>query len=184
MSSSDARLDDAAAVLERTPGLLRGLLAGLSDRLLAADEGPETWSPFVIVGHLIQGERTDWIPRARIILEQGEIRPFDPFDRFAQLEADRGRRLDELLDEFERLRRDNLEILAGLRLTPGDLEKTGMHPELGRVTLGELVATWAVHDLGHVAQISRVMAKTWAGAVGPWSQYLPVLHDRRSGPVS
>lgn len=175
-------LDGAIAVLERTPALLRGWLSGLPPAWIEADEGPETWSPFDVVGHLIHGERTDWIPRLRRVLEHGESRPFDPFDRFAQFELSKGRTLDELLDELAELRRRNLETLRGLDLGPDELGRVGAHPELGRVTVAELLATWAVHDLGHIAQIARVMAKRYRSTVGAWRAYLPVLEDREPIP--
>ncbi len=178
--SADLELDEALAVLERTPAVLASWLGDLPDTWTAADEGPETWSAFDIVGHLIHGEKTDWIGRARIILEQGEGRAFDPFDRFAQFEDSRGRTLAELLEEFASRRAANLETLRGWDLQAADLERAGRHPELGRVTLGELLATWAAHDLGHIAQIARVMAKRYRTAVGPWAAYLPVLRDRES----
>ena len=173
-------LNRAESVLERTPATLHAMLADLPREWVDNNEGPESWSPFDIVGHLIHGERTDWIPRARIILEHGEERAFEPFDRFAQFTESRGKTLEELLDEFAELRRGNLEALRALRLRPDDFGKTGRHPELGRVTLGELLATWVVHDLGHIAQIGRVMAKQYRGEVGSWAQYLPVLSDRES----
>jgi uncharacterized damage-inducible protein DinB len=176
-------LEEARAVLERTPAILRAWLSGLPEAWTEADEGPETWSAFDILGHLIHGERTDWIARARIVLDHGEGRAFDPFDRFAQFEESRGRSLGELLDEFAELRRRNLETLQNLELGPDDLARVGRHPDLGRVTLGELLATWTAHDLGHLAQIARVMAKRYGKAVGPWQAYLSVLHDRESGPV-
>ena len=176
--AAELDLDEAIAVLERTPVILRTWLAGLPPAWIEADEGPETWNAFDVVGHLIHGERTDWIPRARIILEHGESRAFEPFDRFAQLELGRGRTLDELLDELAELRRRNLEILRGLDLGPAELALAGRHPELGRVTLGELLATWAAHDLGHLAQIARVMAKRYRAAVGAWRAYMRVLDDR------
>ncbi len=144
------------------------------------NEGKDTWSPFDIVGHLIVGERTDWMPRARIILQHGEARPFDPFDRFAQAKESQGKSLEQLLDEFARLRRENLAALQALNLQPEDLARRGTHPELGVVTLSELLATWAVHDLTHLHQLSRVMAHQYRDAVGPWSAYLGVLHCKRS----
>ncbi len=174
----DLEVDEALAILERTPATLRALLTGLSPGWVESNEGGESWSPYDVVGHLIHGERTDWIARARIILEHGEARPFDPFDRFAQFEASRGLTLVELLDQFERLRRDNLETLRGMNLGEAELARGGLHPELGPVTMSQLIATWAVHDLGHIAQISRVMAKQYGEAVGPWRAYLPVLDDR------
>ena len=175
-------LQEAIAVLERTPAILRAWLSGLPPAWIEADEGPDTWSAFDVVGHLIHGERTDWIPRLRTVLEHGEERAFDPFDRFAQFELSKGRTLAELLDELAELRRRNLEILRGLELGPRQLARAGRHPELGRVTLAELLATWAAHDLGHVAQIARVMAKRYHAAVGAWEAYLPVMRDRRAGP--
>ena len=163
------------AVLERTPHTLRALLAGLPPEWTEATEGPDTWSPYVIVGHLIHGERTDWIPRARIILAQGSDRRFTPYDRFAQFRESKGQSLADLLDEFERLRRDNLSTLGGWRLTDAQFRLEGEHPEFGRVTLRQLLATWVAHDLGHIAQTARVMAKQYRDAVGPWRAYLPVM---------
>jgi DinB family protein len=174
-------LSEATAILSRTPASLDALLRGLPDRLVRSNEGhtkdgKDTWSPFDIVGHLIVGERTDWMPRARIILDHGEARPFHPFDRFAHEKESRGKSLKQLLDEFARLRRENLAALQALNLQPEDLARRGTHPELGVVTLSELLATWAVHDLTHLHQISRVMAHQYRDAVGPWSAYLGVLH--------
>ena len=139
------------------------------------DRGGESWSPLDVLGHLIHGERADWIPRAKTILEHGESRPFNPFDRFAQFEEAKGKDLEELLDEFETLRRDNLEALAGLDLEFEDFNRTGTHPDLGTVTLRQLLSTWAVHDLGHIAQVARVLAKQYADEVGPWRAHVPVL---------
>lgn len=161
-------------VLERTPTALRTLLAGLDQEWLMTNEGGESWSPFNVVGHLIDGERTDWIPRARIILQR-EPRPFEPFDRFNHLTATRGKPLSELLDTFAQLRAANLKILRDWNLSDAQLELTGIHPALGQVTLRELLATWVVHDLGHIGQIVRVMAKQYDQEVGPWKEYLPVL---------
>ena len=171
----DFDLATGIAVLERTPGTLRAMLTGLPSAWLDADEGPETWSPYVIVGHLIHGEKTDWTPRARIILAQGAGRTFTPFDRFAQLRESQGKRLGELLDELSGLRSMNLGTLAEWNLTEDQLALEGEHPELGTVTLRQLLATWVAHDLGHIAQASRVMAKQYRDAVGPWRVYLPVL---------
>ncbi|MFL5386837.1 MAG: DinB family protein [Longimicrobiaceae bacterium] len=168
-------LTEGIAVLERTPGTLRAMLSGLPPAWTEADEGPETWSPYVIVGHLIHGERTDWIARARIILAQGPDRRFTPYDRFAQFRESRGKPLAELLDELERLRAGNLATLAGWRLTDAQLALEGEHPEFGPVTLRQLLATWVAHDLGHVAQTARVMAKQYREAIGPWRAYLPVM---------
>ena len=175
-------LYEAIAVLERTPAVLRAWLSGLPAGFVEADEGPDTWSPFDVVGHLIHGERTDWISRVRLVLEHGEGRAFEPFDRFAQFELSKGRTLDELLGEFAELRRANLETLRALELGPSELARAGRHPELGGVTLSELLATWVVHDLGHIAQIARVMAKRYGPEVGVWRAYLPVLGDRVAGP--
>lgn len=169
-------LPDAIAVLTRTPATLHALLRGLPDLWVHGNEATDTWSPFDIVGHLIIGERTDWMPRARIILEQGEARPFDPFDRFAQTKESQGKSLEQLLDEFARLRKENLAALQALNLQPEDLTRRGRHPELGVVTLSELLATWAVHDLTHLHQLCRVMAHQYRDAVGPWRAYLGVLH--------
>jgi hypothetical protein len=174
-------LSDAMAVLERTPRALDALLRGLPEPWLRGTEGPETWSPFDVVGHLIHGERTDWIPRLRIILDHGDSRPFEPFDRFAQEEASRGKTLEELLDTFGALRAKNVATLRSLRLSREDMGRRGTHPALGAVTLGQLLATWVAHDMTHLAQVSRVMAKQYADAVGPWSAYLSVLRDRTGG---
>lgn len=167
------------AVLERTPATLRALLAGLQDDWTTATEGPETWSPYDVVGHLIHGERTDWIARAEIILAQGANRRFAPFDRFAQFRESQGKTLVQLLDEFAQLRAANLGILAGWKLTDAQLALEGEHPELGPVTLRNLLATWVAHDLNHVGQIARVMAKQYRDAVGPWRQYLPIMDIHR-----
>ncbi len=171
----DFDLGSGIAVLERTPHTLRAMLAGLPAAWTDATEGPETWSPYVIVGHLIHGERTDWIPRARLILAQGPQRRFTPYDRFAQFRESQGKSLADLLDEFARLRSENLATLAGWRLTDAQLALEGEHPEFGPVTLRQLLATWVAHDLGHVAQTARVMAKQYREAVGPWRAYLTVM---------
>ena len=171
----DFDLTTGTAVLERTPATLRAMLAGLPSAWTDATEGPETWSAYVIVGHLIHGERTDWIPRARIILDQGPERRFTPYDRFAQLRESQGKSLAELLDQFATLRAENLATLCGWRLTAAQLALPGEHPELGPVTLSQLLATWVAHDLGHIAQTARVLAKQYREAVGPWRAYLPVL---------
>lgn len=176
MSSSDSfQLADGIAVLERTPATFRALLAGLPEGWIVADEGPETFSPFDNVGHLIHGERTDWIPRARIILEQGKNRRFEPYDRFAQKRESMGKTLAQLLDEFAQLRDANVATLRGWNLSDAQLALKGEHPALGRVTLRQLLAAWVVHDLGHIAQTARVMSRQYREAVGPWREYLPVL---------
>ncbi len=168
------RLASATDVLRRTPSVLAEMLRDLPDEWLHSNEGKDTWSPYQVLGHFIHGERTDWIARARIILEHGDARAFDPFDRFAQDKEPR-RPAGEMLETFAALRAENLAILEGFRLTDADFAKKGKHPALGGVTLGNLLATWVVHDLGHVAQISRVMAKQYANEVGPWAEYLPIL---------
>lgn len=168
-------LTTGAAVLERTPRTLRTMLAGLPASWIQATEGPNTWSPFDIVGHLIHGERDDWIPRARAILDQGPNRCFTPFDRTAMFRDSAGKSLAQLLDEFESLRADSLTTLRRWQLGDAQLALEGEHPEFGRVTLRQLLATWVVHDLGHIAQIARVMAKQYREAIGPWRAYLPVV---------
>lgn len=180
-TSKEFSLADAVAVLSRTPATLDTWLRGLPDIWVHTNEGrsndgADTWSAFDIVGHLIAGERNDWMPRARVILEKGETRPFDPFDRFAQERESQGKTLDQLLDEFARLRRENLAALRALNLQRDDFRRRRTHPALGPVTLGELLATWAVHDLTHLHQLSRVMAHQYRDTVGPWSAYLGVLH--------
>jgi hypothetical protein len=179
-SMMEFRMAEAIAVLTRTPASLSALLRGLPDAWVRCNEGrgkdgKDTWCALDIVGHLIVGERTDWMPRLRILLENGEARPFDPFDRFAQLKESRDKSLEQLLDDFARLRKENLAALQALNLQPEDFTRRGRHPALGVVTLAELLATWAVHDLTHVHQLSRVMAYQYRDAVGPWSAYLGVL---------
>jgi hypothetical protein len=171
----DFDLAAGTEILERTPHTLRTLLADLSPSWTHATEGPGTWSPYVIVGHLIHGERTDWIPRAEIILAQGPDRHFAPYDRFAQLREDQSTPLGTLLDEFTRLRAENLSTLAGWHLTDAQLALRGEHPEFGAVTLRQLLATWVAHDLSHVAQVARVMARQYREAVGPWRAYLSIM---------
>jgi hypothetical protein len=168
-------LAEAIAVLTRTPPTLNALLRGLPNIWVRCNEGKDTWSAFDIVGHLIVGERTDWMPRVRIVLEDGEARSFEPFDRFAQVKESHDKSLEQLLDDFAHLRKENLVALQALNLRPEDLTRRGRHPALGVVTLSELLATWAVHDLTHVHQLSRVMAHQYCDAVGPWSAYLGVL---------
>jgi hypothetical protein len=168
-------LERTIEVLERTPKTLRSLLAGLAEAWTLGNEGSDTFSPFDVLGHLIHGERTDWIPRAKIILEHGASRPFTPFDRFGFREAAKRKSLADLLDTFESLRAENIAALKALHLDVNQLDRVGTHPELGTVTLRQLLATWTVHDLGHLGQIARVMAKQYATEVGPWKEYLPVL---------
>ena len=168
-------LPSGVAVLERTPRTLRAMLAGLSDAWTNANEGPDTWSPYVIVGHLVHADHDDWIPRAELILAQGPNRRFTPFDRVAQFRTSQGKSLGVLLDEFERVRAANLVKLEGWRLTDAQLALGGEHPAFGTVTLRQLLSTWVAHDLGHIAQTARVMAKQYREAVGPWRAYLPIL---------
>jgi hypothetical protein len=168
-------MSDAVAILARTPATLDALVRGLPDDWIAANEGDETWSPFDVLGHLIHGERTDWVPRARIILEQGEARAFEPFDRFAQFAESAGRTAASLLDEFASLRQQSLRDLAALQITESDLERRGTHPAFGAVTLRQLLATWVAHDLDHIVQISRVLARQYSDEVGPWRAYLRVI---------
>jgi uncharacterized damage-inducible protein DinB len=168
-------LEEGIAVLGRTPQVLRLLLSGLPEVWTASNEGEATWSPYDVIGHLIHGERTDWIPRARIILAQGPSRRFEPFDRFAQFEESRGKSLDDLLDELAALRSANLDTLRELPLNDDTLDLEGEHPTFGAVTLGQLLATWVAHDLNHIGQIARVMARQYAEAVGPWKEFLPIL---------
>jgi DinB superfamily len=177
MNNSELNLGDVVAILERTPGSLAALLEGLPETWVTATEGDETWSPYDVIGHLIHGEHTDWIPRARHIIA-GETRPFDRFDRNAQFTDSHNRSLAELLAKFADLRRANIAALVEMNLTTEDLSRTGLHPELGEVTLEQLLATWVVHDLDHVGQIARTMAKVYTDAVGPWSAYLSILRDR------
>ena len=173
----DFDLTNGIAVLERTPATVRAMLDGLPAAWIDADEGPDTWSPYVIVGHLIQGERSDWIPRAKIILAQGPQRRFEPFDRNAQFRESEGKSLAQLLDEFTRLRVENLATLADWNITDRELALEGEHPAFGLVTLRQLLATWVVHDLGgHRQQTAgAAMAKQYKSAIGPWRAYLPVV---------
>ena len=163
------------AVLERTPRTLTAMLGGLTSAWTDATEGPETWSPYVILGHLIHGERSDWIPRVRIVLAQQDDRRFTPYDRAAQFRESEGKSMSDLLDEFAQLRAENLAPLTSWHLSDSELGLTGVHPEFGDVTLRQLLATWVGHDLGHIAQIARVMAKQYRDAIGPWRAYLPIM---------
>jgi hypothetical protein len=169
------QFDDAVPVLRRTPAVLSALLSELPDRWTRADEGPGTWSPFDVVGHLIHGERTDWIPRVEHTLRHGDSVPFPPFDREAMFAASKGLSLAELLETFARVRAESLDRLSALRLTDADLERRGRHPEFGVVTMRQLLATWVAHDLGHINQIVRVMARQYQEPVGPWRAYLSIL---------
>lgn len=178
----DFQLEDSIAILERTPATFRALLGGLPDAWTTPNEGPATFSAYDNVGHLIHGERADWIPRARIILAQ-DGRRFEPYDRFAQVRESQGKSLGVLLDEFANLRQENVATLRRWNLSDREFALEGEPPELGRVTLRQLLATWVAHDLGHIAQTTRVMAKQYREAVGPWRAYLPVL-DRKASPTA
>ncbi|WP_422106796.1 DinB family protein [Winogradskyella sp.] len=167
---------EALEVLEQTPKTLKSLLGQLSEPWLYNNEGDGTWSPYDIVGHLIHGEKTDWIPRLKIILSTSTNKTFTPFDRFAQFEASKGKSITQLLDEFETLRQDNLAVLKSLHLSESQLALTGLHPDFGEVTASQLLATWVTHDLAHMAQIGRVMAKQYKVEVGPWAAYIPILN--------
>ena len=173
----DFNLEQAIEVLRRTPATLRALLEGAAEPWIRGREGPDTFSAFDNVGHLIDGEETDWIPRARLILAGGPAL-FEPYDRFRHLTRNADRSLDSLLNEFARLRSANLELLQSWKLSPAQLVLQGEHPMLGPVTLSQLLAAWVVHDLGHIAQVARVLAKQYRGAIGPWVPYLPVVSDR------
>ncbi len=166
---------DVVNILQRTPALLKTLLQNLSAEWIMSNEGPDTFSPYDVVGHLIHGEKTDWVVRAKIILEHGINQPFDPYDRFAQYEASKGKTIEQLLDEFETIRQQNVEWLQKLPLTEEDLDRKGLHPVLGEVTLRNLLATWVVHDLTHLAQITRVMAKQYKEEMGPWPEFFRIL---------
>ncbi|MEM9556858.1 MAG: DinB family protein [Acidobacteriota bacterium] len=171
-------LQETTQILETTPAVLRAWLSDLPEAWIKADEGGDSWSPFVIVGHLVHGEQTDWIPRMQRILEHGPSKPFEPYDRFAQFDASKGKSLAQLLDELERLRDENLETLRCQGLSAADLDRPGRHPELGDVTLRQLLAAWVVHDLGHIRQIARVLAKQYRDEIGPWTAYLPVASEQ------
>lgn len=173
--SSQFDLDEAISVLERTPAVLEHLLRDLAEEWTTADEGPDTFSPFEVVAHLVHGERTDWMARVRRILERGETTPFEPFDRLGHRAASAGKTIAVLLDEFATLRRANLDVLRGFRLGQADLSRLGRHPDFGAVTLRQLLATWVVHDLAHLGQVARVMAKRYRSDVGPWAEYLRIL---------
>jgi len=169
-------LPQTVSLLTRTPAALDALLRGLPELWTQRNEGPKTWTAFDILGHLIHGEQTDWMPRARMILQSGESQTFVRFDRWAHEEQSKGKSLDQLLSEFSSLRSENLRELSAMNLQPEDLARRGRHPALGVVTLSQLLATWAVHDLTHLHQLSRVMARQYEAEVGPWSAYLGVLH--------
>lgn len=166
----------AIEILERTPAILRAQLGGLSDAWTLPNEGPDTFSPFDVVGHMLHGETTDWKPRIMRVLHEGTSKAFDIFDRFAMYEESKGKSMDDLLDQFEHKRKENLIWFRSLNLTHNDLDKEGLHPKLGVVTLRNLVSTWVIHDLTHIAQINRVMAKQLKEEMGPWQEYFRIIH--------
>jgi hypothetical protein len=170
-------LDEAVGILARTPAALDAMLRGLPDDWIVAHEGADTWSPFDVLGHLIHGERADWVPRVKLLLEYGEKRAFEPFDRLAQFAESEGQTVAGLLDEFARLRQDSLRELGSLHLTNADLDRRGQHPAFGAVTLRQLMATWVAHDFDHLTQISRVLARQYSDEVGPWRAYLRIIRD-------
>ena len=168
-------IEKSIEILERTPDVLSNLLLGLSEEWITAKEGEDTWSPYDVIGHLIHGEKTDWIVRATLILSTSESRTFEPFDRFAQIENSKGESLGDLLKEFKALRAKNIATLKAFRVDEKMLDAKGIHPAFGEVTLRQLIATWVAHDLNHLSQISRVMAKQYKEEVGPWIEYLKIL---------
>lgn len=170
-------LDQAISVLERTPKVLSELLLGLDEVWTLPNEGQDSWSPFDVIGHLLHGEATDWLPRIKLIMSDKVDKTFEPFDRFAQKESSKGKKLDDLLEAFREFRARNLQELKSLNLNESDLDRQSIHPSLGPVVLRQVLATWVAHDLGHIVQISRVMAKQYKEEVGPWTQYLKVLNS-------
>lgn len=170
-------VEKSIEIIERTPDVLEALLKNLSEEWISGNEGGDTWNAFDVVGHLIHGDKTDWIARAEIILSDSEDKNFKPFDRFAQFEESKGKDLSELLAEFKILRRKNIEILRSKNLSDADLKKEGNHPAFGTVNLSQLLATWTAHDLDHIAQISRILAKQYKTAVGPWAEYLKIVNQ-------
>ncbi|WP_020532544.1 DinB family protein [Flexithrix dorotheae] len=168
-------IEKSIEILSRTPLVLESLLNGLSAEWVNNNEGENTWSPYEVLGHLIHGEKTDWLQRTKIILSNSEHKTFEPFDRFAQLKEDNTRPIEELLEEFSAIRLENLKELKSLQINDSKLQQKGVHPALGEVNLKELLSTWVVHDLGHISQITRVMAKQYQSEVGPWIEYLGIL---------
>ena len=173
----DFSVDKSIEILENTPDVLIRLTKGLSSEWIMNNEGPDTWSVFDVVGHLIHGEKTDWMTRIEIILSDNENKKFEIFDRFAQYQTSKGKSLNQLLDEFKLNRELNLKKLRDFELTAADYDKTGIHPKFGEVNLSQLIATWAVHDLNHISQIARVMAKQYKEQTGPWIEYLKILRS-------
>ena len=169
-------LERSYEILDRTPAVLQTLLAGLPDDWVMPNEGPETFSPYDVIGHLVHGEKTDWVVRTKMILEFGNTQTFEKYDRFAQYEESKGKSLQQILDEFAAIRKENMIWFKSLNLTEDDLNRKGMHPVLGDVTLRNLLATWVVHDLTHIAQITRVMAKQYKTEMGPWPEFFRILN--------
>ena len=169
-------LHKSIEILERTPLVIEGMLKGVSEEWTSKNEGPDPWSVYDVIGHLVHGEKTDWITRMEIILSESSKKKFTPFDRFAQLKDSRGKSLQVLIEEFKSLRKKNIVKIKLKRIDSNDLLKRGIHPEFGPVTLKQLLSTWVVHDLNHIAQIARVMSKQYKTEVGPWSEYLPILN--------
>jgi len=170
-------LQKSKEILAKTPSILVPMLTGLSEEWLMNNEGVNTWSPYDVVGHLISAEKTNWIPRIKIILSASDNKSFDPFDRFAQMKSKKEKTIEELLIEFRNLRENSLNILDDMNIQESDLSKIGVHPEFGEVNLKQQLSTWVVHDLGHISQITRVMAKQYKDDVGPWISYLSILRN-------
>jgi uncharacterized damage-inducible protein DinB len=168
-------LEHTITVLSNTPALVRRMLADMPEECIRGNEGEGTWNPFDVLGHFIHGETTDWIPRTRIILSDAADKTFETFDRFAQFRNSKDKSLEQLLNEFESLRKENIRALLGFNITPQDLQREGNHPALGKVTLAQLLSTWVVHDLDHLGQVLRVVAKQHRATVGPWAEYLSIL---------
>ena len=171
-------LNRSIEILERSPQVYNSLLSGLSKEWTHCNEGNGTWSAYDIVGHLIHGEITDWIPRLKIILSEDSDKTFEPFDRFAQEKNSKGKTLGELLNTFEELRTKNVAYLRSLKLSDQDLDSKGMHPDLGEVTCKELLATWTIHDLSHIHQLTRVMVRQYGDEVGPWEKYIGIFQKK------
>ena len=170
-------LNKSLEILRRTPDVLETILRDLPDDWTMNNEGGKSWSPYDVVGHLIHGEKTDWIDRTKIVLAESGNKTFTPFDRFAQFNDSKGKTLNQLLAEFRQRRNENLKTLADLKISEDQLDKKGIHPALGEVTLRQLLATWTAHDLNHIYQIVRVVAKNYKSEVGPWVQYLRVMRE-------
>jgi hypothetical protein len=177
MRDSHFSIAKSLEILERTPVVLEHLLANLSPSWTTQNEGSETWNAYDVIGHLIHGEKTDWLVRTKLILSDNSNKLFNPFDRFAQFENSKGKTLQELLLEFKAIRNANIAQLRSLNISESDLGKKGVHPVFGEVTLHQLIATWVVHDLDHLSQISRVMAKHYKEDVGPWIEFLKIIRQ-------